>query len=87
MPMYEYRCEACGAKFERLSWKTETAGDTARCGCGSTNVERIWFSRVAIAGRSDADFGGDFGEGGSDGDAGEDCGAEGGCCGGGCQVN
>ncbi len=84
MPMYEYRCEDCGAKFERLSWKAADAAGAAaapRCGCGSSRVERIWFSRVAVGGRSEAE--GDFGDSG-----GEGCGAEGGCCGGGaCQVN
>lgn len=84
--MYEYRCEDCGSKFERLSWKTDAEGaGAARCGCGSSRVERIWFSRVAIAGRGDAELGGEGGDSG-DFDAG-DCGAEGGCCGGACQVN
>jgi putative FmdB family regulatory protein len=85
MPMYEYRCEDCGAKFERLSWKTGAEGANAtQCGCGSSRVERIWFSRVAVGGRSESDAGGDLG----DSFEGGDCGAEGGCCGGGaCQVN
>ncbi|HVA63085.1 MAG TPA: FmdB family zinc ribbon protein [Terriglobales bacterium] len=47
MPMYEYQCNACGGRFERLSWgQTATA---VRCDCGAEQVERIWFSRVAVA--------------------------------------
>ncbi len=77
--MYEYRCEDCGTKFERLSWKAGDGGET-RCGCGSSRVERIWFSRVAVGGHgeSESEGGGDFGDA---------CGAEGGCCGGACQIN
>lgn len=71
MPMYEYQCEACGERFERLSWGQAEA--QARCACGSQQVERIWFSRVAVATAAP--------------EAGV-CARPGGCCGGGqCEPN
>ncbi|MGH9520180.1 MAG: FmdB family zinc ribbon protein, partial [Terriglobales bacterium] len=44
MPMYEYQCQDCGVRFERLSWGQ---GSEVRCKCGSARAERIWYSRVA----------------------------------------
>ncbi|HUX66076.1 MAG TPA: zinc ribbon domain-containing protein [Terriglobales bacterium] len=47
MPMYEYQCQACGGRFERLSWGQTQAAP--RCDCGAEQVERIWFSRVSVS--------------------------------------
>lgn len=90
MPLYEYQCELCGVRFERLVWSSDAAaGATVRCGCGSASVQRIPYSRVAVStsGRDSfaADAGGCHGD---DCGAGEDCGAGSGCCGGGmCGMN
>lgn len=70
--MYEYQCGTCGTRFERLSRDTAAAG--VRCNCGSNQVERIWFSRVALA------------HGGSGLAKAEPCAAPDGCCGGACQM-
>lgn len=74
MAMYEYQCQDCGSRFERLSWGQ---GSEVRCQCGSARAERIWFSRVAVATGS--------GNLGDTGEAGMECGggAGEGCCGGG----
>jgi putative FmdB family regulatory protein len=43
MPLYEFRCSACGAGFEEIV----LAGGTARCPeCGSEETERV-FSPIA----------------------------------------
>lgn len=47
MPIYEFECEACGARFEELV----AAGATAACGeCGSERTRRL-FSNLAPPGR------------------------------------
>lgn len=75
MPMYEYQCQDCGQRFERLSWGNE---GKVRCGCGSEQAQRIWFSRVAMA-----KSGGEAEGGEMDCDSGSE-----GCCGGGaCGMN
>lgn len=72
MPIFEYRCQQCGSQFERLSWGGE---QTPTCGCGSQKVDRIWYSRVAVA----------TGASSASSSEGACCGPEsgGGCCGGG----
>jgi putative FmdB family regulatory protein len=41
MPIYEYRCTACGERFEEyLSLSTKPAPPCAKC--GSTDVARLW---------------------------------------------
>ncbi|HVB40755.1 MAG TPA: zinc ribbon domain-containing protein [Terriglobales bacterium] len=80
MPLYEYHCAACGADFEHLA-RRAAAPDPA-CRCGSAAVERIPYSRVAVAVRSSAPHGC---EGGCDGPCAG--GFEGGGCGGAGAVN
>jgi putative FmdB family regulatory protein len=47
MPIYEFECEECGARFEELV----AAGAGARCGeCGSSRTRRL-LSRVSPPGR------------------------------------
>lgn len=47
MPIYEFECEACGARFEELV----AAGAMVACGeCGSERTRRL-FSNVAPPGR------------------------------------
>jgi putative FmdB family regulatory protein len=45
MPIYEFRCQACGASFEGLvSAGTET---TACSECGSERTERVYSAQAA----------------------------------------
>jgi putative FmdB family regulatory protein len=47
MPIYEYRCEGCGARLSRLV-RTIGGDSTAPCErCGGTNLRRL-ISRVAV---------------------------------------
>ncbi|MCL4813465.1 MAG: zinc ribbon domain-containing protein [Vicinamibacteraceae bacterium] len=41
MPMFEYRCRACGREFEKLILSTRQAPDVACPGCESAEVERL----------------------------------------------
>jgi putative FmdB family regulatory protein len=40
MPIYEYSCQACGKRFQKLQRMGADAGDTPCPACGSTNVRR-----------------------------------------------
>lgn len=47
MPIYEYRCQSCSLKFEKL-WRTFTTPDSVECvHCGSEETGRV-ISRVAF---------------------------------------
>jgi len=46
MPIYEYRCEACGTRFSVLFWPPEQPRPRCRR-CGSTRAKRL-VSRVAL---------------------------------------
>ncbi|MDE3111626.1 MAG: zinc ribbon domain-containing protein [Chloroflexota bacterium] len=57
MPIYEYRCDACGLPFDQL--RPMGASDTATCpACGSVDARRL-VSRVASVG-GDCGSGGGF---------------------------
>lgn len=69
MPIYEYACGDCGARFERYvrAW-----GEAASCpGCLSERVERLLSSFAMAGGRGEKGSGNAPGGGG-------------GCCGGSC---
>jgi len=40
MPIYEYRCRACGATFEELR-PAASADEPVGCACGDTDVARL----------------------------------------------
>ena len=40
MPIYEYRCERCGAEFEELALSSQSASVTCRA-CDSRRVTRL----------------------------------------------
>ena len=47
MPLYEFDCEDCGARFEELA----SAGEAPACpACGSERTRRAW-SPIAESGR------------------------------------
>lgn len=46
MPIYEYRCESCGAKFSVVFWPPDHPEPRCRR-CGSTEARRL-ISRVAL---------------------------------------
>ena len=53
MPIYEYRCEACGAEFEELTM-SNNAGKAVRCrACASKRVTRL-LSSFAVPATSSA---------------------------------
>jgi len=41
MPIYEYRCEECGEKFEKLVASFRLAAEADCPKCGSTKVKKI----------------------------------------------
>ncbi len=49
MPMYEYRCEACGRKFEMLRRMSDADTNLTCPQCESTQVQRQ-FSTFAATG-------------------------------------
>jgi len=42
MPVYEYRCESCGRRFDEYLASSSPAPGCE--GCGSPNVVRLWSS-------------------------------------------
>ena len=52
MPRYDFRCESCGAAFEkRLSMSAYSDGEGRECTeCGSEEVERTFSAVSVIAG-------------------------------------
>ncbi|MGQ0658693.1 MAG: FmdB family zinc ribbon protein [Chromatiales bacterium] len=52
MPTYEYRCEKCRNRFERVQHVAEHVKAKARCPkCGSVNVERVFSTFFAKTGK------------------------------------
>jgi putative FmdB family regulatory protein len=49
MPIYEYRCQACGQRFEKLVLTIDRQPETLACPqCESKDVRRL-ISRVAVS--------------------------------------
>ncbi|HEX6643954.1 MAG TPA: zinc ribbon domain-containing protein [Gemmatimonadales bacterium] len=72
MPIYDYHCTACGARFERLVRGTRKVA----CDCGSAEVERLMSLTArpasgAVPARAEA----------------APASRSGGCCGGGCHTH
>ena len=56
MPLYEYECSACEARFDRLT--SAAAADDAVCArCGSTQVRRLLSVIGGLGGSSSAGAG------------------------------
>lgn len=57
MPVFEFRCRACGQRFEDLlSWREVEEGKVRCPRCGSERVERL-LSSFAVAGRQQSSGG------------------------------
>lgn len=82
MPIYEYRCESCGDKFEKLVRRAEDALEAGCPSCGEKHLEQQ-YSTFAARGSAGSD--GSFTPASTRTDFGG-CGA-GGCGGGMCSRN
>ena len=49
MPIYEYRCEECGHRFEVIQRLGEGADGLACPGCGAPELERMFSTFAAAA--------------------------------------
>jgi putative FmdB family regulatory protein len=72
MPVYEYRCDDCGKKFDIFTQQRMTIEGAACRHCHSTKTRKLISVFASVGGDEEADFS----------SAGEASG--GGCCGGGC---
>jgi putative FmdB family regulatory protein len=50
MPIYEYRCQACGAEFEEISLSATSADGVACRACASRRVTRLLSAFAVHAG-------------------------------------
>jgi putative FmdB family regulatory protein len=64
MPIYEYRCEACGKRWSALL-ASYSSPDPACPECGKPSLHRL-VSSFATVSSGDSDGGDDFGDGGGD---------------------
>jgi putative FmdB family regulatory protein len=55
MPLYEYRCKACGERFEKLV-RSECCAEIQCPRCGSSEADRL-VSSFGVAGRGGASTG------------------------------
>ena len=88
MPLYEWRCQDCGTKFEVLTTYEQSLGPMVCTSCKGSNVRKL-LPLIARRTKSGDDFGDDFGSGEDMGDFGDDGEDDlGGCsCGGACSCN
>lgn len=57
MPIYEYRCEECGERFERLvpMREADQPAPCPRCGAGETRKQMSAFATLGLSGSSGSD--------------------------------
>ncbi len=53
MPIYEYRCQSCEAKFERLVRRATDVMETGCPSCGDKHLEQQYSTFAARGGGSD----------------------------------
>jgi len=54
MPIYEYKCQKCGCKFEKLVF----GENEIKCPkCNSKRIEKLFPSSISTGKRGDNDFG------------------------------
>lgn len=84
MPLYEWRCQMCGSKFEVLTSYENSLGEMICTHCHSTNVRKLVsvFARPSRGGDDAGDSfdSGDFADEAGDGFGGGGCGCGGGGC-------
>lgn len=68
MPIYEYRCAACGKRSSSLL-PSYSSPDPACPHCGKSELKRLVSSFATVRSDGGDDFGGDDDFGGGDGDA------------------
>lgn len=49
MPIYEYKCESCGAKFEKLVRRSAESESLACPSCGKTHLDQQYSTFAARA--------------------------------------
>jgi len=54
MPIYEYRCESCGDKFEKLVRRAEDALEAGCPACGAQHLHQEYSTFSARAGAGSA---------------------------------
>lgn len=54
MPLHEYECAACGARFEQIV-SVRAADDVGCARCGATTVRRLLSVIAGVGGRSGPD--------------------------------
>ena len=82
MPIYEYVCDDCGAQYERLVMKQNTAITCPKCESAKQTVQLSVFAAHGNGSKASGSS-----SSGPSGDSGSMAGAGGGCCGGGCGCN
>ncbi|MFN2225565.1 MAG: FmdB family zinc ribbon protein [Anaerolineae bacterium] len=61
MPIYEYRCQECGQRFEKLVMSIDREPEDLACpACGGGEVQRL-ISRVSVSSGEGAASGGEAG--------------------------
>ncbi len=56
MPIYEYRCESCGDKFEKLVRRASDAMETGCPACGEKHLEQQYSTFAARGAATDHSF-------------------------------
>lgn len=54
MPIYEYQCESCGDKFEKLVRRTEDAIEAGCPSCGEKHLRQEYSTFAARGGSSES---------------------------------
>ena len=49
MPIYEYRCQDCGTKFEKLVRRSDDASENACPSCGKNHLQQEYSTFAAHA--------------------------------------
>ncbi len=60
MPIFEYRCAACGETFEALVLRRSDEEEVACARCGASEVERLLSAPALASGGGCAPAGGGF---------------------------
>jgi putative FmdB family regulatory protein len=78
MPIYEYVCDDCGERYERIVFNQKTAVTCPKCSSAKHTLQLSVFAAPSNGGKA---------SGGSSSGSGPMSGSGGGCCGGACGCN